>query len=445
MSTPRVRYARNGDVHLAYTVTGDGPRNLLFVPGYLSHLDLLWEWPRYRRFLDRLSSISRLVVMDRRGCGLSDRTVELLAVEQQVDDVLAVLDDAGIETAIGFGSQDGAATLSFLAASHPDRLESLIIYGARARFVSAPDYPWGNDRETLARYITTVVANWGTVVDLPERRVIIPSLVDDPAEHEWWARFNRSALSPGGAKRMLDIYTSIDVRAVLGAIRVPTLVLNRADDELTVAGNAEYIAGQVPGATLRLLPGSDVFFPAGDMDAVAEEVEEFVTGTRRHGVEDRVLATVLCTDIVGSTERLADLGDRRWRQTLDEHDRLTARLVGEFRGRVVASTGDGVLATFDGPARAIRCAQAISAAAQSLDVDIRSGIHTGEVELRGSDIAGLALHVAVRIQAAADPGEVLVSSTVRDLVAGSGIAFDSRGEHQLKGVPGTWELLAANR
>ena len=446
MSSPPIRYARNGDVYLAYTVTGDGPRELLFVPGWMSHLDLMWEWPTYRRFLDRLQSFCRLIVMDRRGAGLSDRTVELLTVEQQVDDVLAVLDDAGVERASMFGSHDGAATLSFLAATHPSRVETLVMYGARARFLTAPDFPLGMPADRLQSYIATLTSRWGDESpDTPLREQLMPSLVADPAECRWWARFNRSSASPGVVRKVLEMYAEIDLRDVLPSIHAPTLLLAREGDQLTVAANSEIVASFVPDSTVAVLPGRDTFFPVGDMGAIADEIEEFVTGSRHLDIDDRVLATVLCTDMVGSTQRLASVGDRRWKELLDEHDRVADRTIARYRGRKVASTGDGLLATFDGPARAIRCAQELALEASRLGVDLRSGVHTGEVEIRGDDIAGITVHVAVRIQAAAEPGDVLVSRTVADLVTGSGICFDDRGDHELKGVPGSWRLLAAQR
>lgn len=320
------------------------------------------------------------------------------------------------------------------------------MYGARPRFMWTDDFPLGTTPESLEDYIVSITAVWGEEnPDHPFRRMLMPSLADDGAERRWWARFNRSAASPGVVRKLLELYAEIDVRHVLPSVQAPTLLLARSGDRLTAPANSEYLAEAIPRATLRALPGGDSFFPLGDMDAVADEIEEFLTGSRGHDIGDRVLATVLCTDIVGSTERLAAVGDRRWKELLDDHDRTTARLVADYRGRLVASTGDGVLATFDGPARAIRCAQAIRDAVSPLGVEIRSGIHTGEVELRGDNVAGLAVHVAVRVQAAAAPGEVLVSSTVTDLVTGSGIGFTERGEHELKGIPGSWRLLAAQR
>ena len=446
MPSPPVHYARNGDVHLAYTVTGSGPRDLLFVPGWMSHLDLMWEWPLYRRFLERLSSFSRLVVMDRRGAGLSDRTVELLTVEQQADDVLAVLRDAGVESAPMLGSHDGAATLCFLAATHPSRVQALITYGARARFMWAPDFPLGTTRDRLQQYIAVLTRAWGDPSDdSPMRVQLMPSLVTDTTNREWWAKFNRSAASPGVVRRLLELYAEIDLRDVLPSVQAPSLLLAREGDQLNVPANSEVLASLIPHATLRVLPGSDSFLPIGDMAAIADEVEEFVTGTRQVDPDERVLATVLCTDIVGSTERLASVGDRRWKELLDDHDRIADHVIAGYRGRKVASTGDGLLATFDGPARAIRCAHELTDVAARLGVELRSGIHTGEIELRGEDVAGITVHVAVRIQSAAAPGEALVSRTVADLVTGSGIQFEDRGDHELKGVPGSWRLLAAQR
>jgi class 3 adenylate cyclase len=320
------------------------------------------------------------------------------------------------------------------------------MYGARARFMWAPDFPLGTTPERLQDYVTSVTRSWGDdSPDTPLRHTLMPTLVHDPVERQWWARFNRSAASPGVVRKLLELYAQIDLRHVLPAIQAPVLVVAREGDKLTVPANSEVVADLVPNATLRTVPGDDTFLPVGDVAVIADEIEEFLTGSRGHDVDDRVLATVLCTDIVASTERLAAVGDRRWRELLDEHDRLLAQLVRDFRGQLVASTGDGVLATFDGPARAIRCAHAARDALATLGIEIRCGIHTGEIERRGDHVAGLTVHVAVRVQAAATAGDVLVSRTVVDLVTGSGLTFSTRGKHELKGVPGDWELFVAER
>jgi len=438
---PETRYAKTVDgVHIAYQVVGGGPIDLVFVPGWVSHVEWAWENPSYARFFRRLSSFSRLILFDKRGLGLSDRPARLPTLEDQMTDIGTVMDAAGSERAVLFGTNDGAAPGVVYAASHPERVIALVLYAGLPKFLASDDYPWGIPQETVAHWLHRIERAWGR--DVPDDLAFLaPSRMADPAFRKWYAQFCRLSASPSAITELLRIYVPSDTRAVLPAIRVPTLILNRSDNLMRIE-NARYYADHVPGAHLVELPGEDMLLYAGDVDAIADEVQEFVTGVRDAPETDRVLATVLMTDIVGSTERATGLGDRRWRELLDAHDKLVDHELERFRGRKVNPTGDGILATFDGPARAVRCAQSLVVATRGLDIDIRAGLHTGEIELRGDDIGGIAVHIGARVSALAAPGEVLVSRTVTDLVAGSGIEFEDRGEHHLKGIPEPWHLYA---
>jgi pimeloyl-ACP methyl ester carboxylesterase len=439
---PETRYATSGDVHIAYQVVGDGPLDLVWVPGAVTHLEYEWEEPSRARFLERLASFSRLIRLDKRGTGLSDRVSisELPTLEQRMDDVRAVMDAARVERAALFGVSEGGAMGLLFAATYPERTAALVLYGAQPRFLRAEDYPWGVDPEQYERVLAETPGKWGRTDDRVLR--LAPSLADDARHREWFFTNQRLGASPGAAIALFRMNMQIDVRHVLPTVRVPTLVLHRTGDRMMPVEHSRYIAERIPGAKYVELPGIDHALYAGDSDRILREIEEFLTGTHRAVEPDRVLATVLFTDIVGSTERAAALGDRRWRDLLEEHHTVVRRELGRFRGREVRPTGDGFLATFDGPARAIRCAGSIVGAVRPLGVDIRAGLHTGEVELMGDDIGGIAVHLGARVAAEAGPGEVLVSSTVKDLVAGSGLQFDDRGAHALKGVPGQWRLFA---
>ena len=441
IEVPETRYAKSGDVNIAYQVVGDGPFDLIHVPAFVSNLELQWEDPAERRYFGRLASFSRLIMFDKRGTGLSDR-VAVATLEERMDDLRAVMDDAGSQRAAVFGSSEGGALSVLFTTTYPDRVSALVLYGAYPRMAWAADYPDGVSEEVWAEGIRYVEENWGRGQDAGLMLYTIgPDRADDPAWRKAHARWERLSASPGAVVAILQMIHQIDVRHLLSAIRVPTLVVHRTADIAHAAGS-RYMGAHISGAKVVELPGSDYFPYLGDQDAILDEIEEFLTGVRPVHAPDRALATVLFTDIVSSTERAAALGDGAWTRTLDHHDTLVAREVERHRGRKINTTGDGILATFDGPARAVRCAQTICQGVQSLGIEVRAGLHTGEIELRGADIGGIAVHIGQRVSALAGPGEVFVSSTVKDLVAGSGIVFADRGFHTLKGVPDEWRVFA---
>jgi class 3 adenylate cyclase len=440
--TPETKYAKSGAIHIAYQVLGDGPIDLVFIPGLFTHIEHQWEEPGFARFLNRLASFSRLIIIDARGAGLSDRALELPPMEEQMDDVLAVLDAVGSQSAAFFGNSQAGPMGILFAATHPERSRALVLYGSYARPASDTDYPWGRSREWLASYDRLIDEDWGKGLFLDQ---VAPSRVNDDAFRRWWSKYERLSYGPGNALAYFHMNSEMDVRAILPSIRVPTLVIQRRDDVYRDPGHAAYLATHIPGARLVNLPGNDHLPYVGDAEAVLDEVQEFLTGVRPTPEHDRVLATVLFTDIVGSTERATKLGDRAWKDLLQMHHALIRQELTRFRGREVDTAGDGFLATFDGPARAVRCAQAIIDDVRAIGLEVRAGVHTGEIELMGDDVGGIAVHIGARVAATAGPGEVLVSSTVRDLVAGSGIEFDERGEHALKGLPGEWRLFATRR
>ena len=433
-----VRYARNGDVHIAYTIAGDGPIDLVYTAGTWSNLDVMWEEPRWGRYLDRLSSFSRLIVFDMRGVGLSDRGKEPPLVEFQMDDLRAVMDAAGSETAAVFGGARGGAMTMLFAATYPDRVRALILYGAMAKTVRSADYPYGKTEEEQRELFERFVSEMRT----GEKLVLLgPSGLEDPRFKRWWARFERLVASPAAYRELGVIFGDLDVRAVLPSIQAPTLVLHRTGDRIVPVDQAHYLAKAIPNARLVELPGIDQLPFLGDQDAIVDEIEEFLTGARRAPETNRVLATVLFTDIVGSTEQAASLGDRRWRELLEQHHTIVRRELDRFRGREVDTAGDGFMAAFDGPARAIRCALDIIKAVHPLGLEIRAGIHTGECEEIAGKLGGIAVHIAARVAAAAPAGGLLVSQTVKDLIAGSGIALADRGVHRLKGISDPWRLF----
>jgi pimeloyl-ACP methyl ester carboxylesterase len=438
---PVTRYARSGDVHVAYQVLGDGPVDMVIVPGFVSHLEVFFENPGIRQFGERLSRFARLIVFDKRGTGMSDPVSAVPTLEERMDDVRAVLDAVGSTRAVLVGVSEGGPMCVVFAATHPERTESVVLLGALARSTWAPDYPWASTRQGLIEAAVEFTApQWGTGDNL---EIFAPSLAGDEAMHEWWGRMERMAASPAMMQSTFEMFLDIDVREVLPLVRVPTLILHRVGDRVVNIGAARYMAEHIPGARLVELPGSDHVVWAGDVDAVAGEIEEFVTGARAELEEEleRVLATVMFVDLVGSTERAASLGDRRWRELLERYYGVVGAELARLRGRQVKTIGDGVLAVFDGPGRAIRCAQAITRAVGALGVEARVGLHTGECEMLGDDVGGIAVHIAARIVALSEPGHVLVSSTVKDLVAGSGLEFEERGSHVLRGVPGEWRLF----
>ena len=435
---PRTRYAKSGDVNIAYQVTGEGPFDLVVVPGWVSHLENAWEEPSFARFLHRLASFSRLILIDRRGTGLSDPVTSLPTIEQRMDDVRAVMDAAGSEKAALFGISEGGPMCIVFAATYPERTSGLILYGTFARGLYDPEYPWGTPPDRLERFLERIDREWGTGMTA---KIFAPSIAHDERQVESWGRFERLAVSPGAARALIHMTANTDVRNILPVIRVPTLVLHKSHDPVTRVGGARYIADRIAGAKYIELSGSDHFPWTGDPNAILDEVQEFLTGARHSPEPGRMLATVMFTDIAGATERAVAMGDRQWRDLLQHHHQLVRSELHRFRGREVDTAGDGFLATFDGPARAIESACAIQKAVAKIGLAIRVGLHTGECEIMDGKISGIAVHIGARVMAQARPGEVLVSSTVKDLVAGSGLRFVDRGKHNLKGIPGEWNLF----
>lgn len=441
------RFARAPDgAHLAYQIVGDGAIDLLELPGTLMSIDAVADQPIWLRFQERLASFCRLIRIDLRGIGLSDPLDASTppTVERWMDDALAVLDAAGSERTALWGAGFGGAIALLLAASHPDRVNALILINAFARLVRAPDYEPGVPAALLANFQESLVdpAQEPVADDVD---LIAPSLAGDPEFRAWWRRTGNRGASPATAGAVYRTLTAVDLRHTLPAIQAPALVIHRTGNNFVRVGQGRWLAAHLPSARYVELPGADHVAWLGDSDAIADEAEEFLTGVRRAPQATRVLATVLFSDIVASTQRAAAIGDGEWRRVLDGHDDMVRRLLRRFSGREVKATGDGFMATFDGPARAIQCAVAIRDSARQLGLDVRVGLHCGEVELRSTDIGGIAVHIAQRVQSLAEPGEVLVSRTVKDLVAGSTIAFDDRGEHVLKGVPDAWQLFRVSR
>jgi pimeloyl-ACP methyl ester carboxylesterase len=441
---PETRYTKNGDTSIAYQVIGEGPLDLVLVHGWVQSFDAGWEIEPIKRFYLRLASFSRLILFDKRGIGLSDRVAvdHLPTLETRMDDMRAVMDDVGVKRAALFGHSEGGAMCALFAATYPDRTQALVIAGGAARMKWAPDYLFGETDEAIAELERSIVDDWGTELIRSLLGQLGPSIVDDEELVHAHTRAALRAASPAAAVALTRMSMMIDIRHLLPAIQVPTLVLHRTDE--VMADRSRYMGERIPDAKIVELPGNDHMPWLGDQDAAIDEIEEFLTGVRPHPALDRVLATVLFTDIVGSTELAADLGDRRWRHLLERHNSLIRRELGRFRGRELGTAGDGLLATFDGPARAVACAVSIRDAARALGLQIRFGLHTGELELDGSEVRGIAVHTGARVAAKAGPGEVLASSTVKDLVAGSGLEFEDRGSHELKGVPGQWRLYAVS-
>jgi class 3 adenylate cyclase/pimeloyl-ACP methyl ester carboxylesterase len=437
---PEVRYAQSGELSIAYMTHGDGPLDIVYVPGFISNLDLMWELPFYRHMIERLGGFGRVITFDKRGTGLSDRTLGHGSVAERMDDIRAVMDAAGSPHAALVGMSEGGPLSIAFAASSPERVEALVLWGTFAAILRTRDNPDGVPRDVLEANIDAATAIWGRGRAL---RFFVAGIPEDEETTRLVARYERGSASPAMVREILCQNISIDVRSALPAITAPTLVLHRRGDGIVPVRFGRYVADHVEGARFAELPGEFHVdgSPGGERDAL-EITETFLTGTSGTRRIDRVLATVLFTDIVDSTARAAELGDRRWREVLDAHDAVVRQELERAGGREVKTTGDGFLAVFDGPARAVTCAQAIARSVRAFGIEIRAGVHTGETEVRGDDVAGMAVHIGARVMAFAGAGEVLVTSTVRDLVVGSGIQFEDRGRHALKGVPGEWQLLA---
>jgi pimeloyl-ACP methyl ester carboxylesterase len=437
----RTQYARAGDAYLAYQVVGDGPLDLVLVWGTMSHVELQWQDPLCAHFLDRLASFSRLILFDKRGCGLSDRVAGQPTLEQRMDDVRAVMDAAGSERAAIFGESEGGPMSLMFAATHPDRTQALVLYGAFARWVDE-GMPGAWDPAAFRQLVDDHVARWG---EGQVMRWFAPAYAGfgEDLLREMGGHFERSAFSPGGFRELMLLNAEIDVRAVCAQVQVPTLVLHRTGDQVVNVLQGRWLGENIPGANYVELDGEDHLPHVGDAESILRHTAEFLTGAHQPVETDRVLATVLFTDLVDSTRRAAEVGDARWRDVLDRHDALVRGTLDRYDGREVKSTGDGFLATFTGPARAVRCGLDVVRQGLRAGLAMRVGIHTGEIEVRGDDIGGIGVHIAARIGAMAAANEVLVSRTVKDLVAGAGLSFDDRGTHQLKGVPEPWQVLAA--
>lgn len=443
---PQTRYVRSAGGYVAFQELGGGTRDILFVTSWATNLDAMWEDPSLTHFFRRLGRMGRVICFDKRGSGVSDPVplAALPTLEVWMDDARVVLDATGSGQAVVVGDTEGGPMAMLLAATYPDRVSQLVLLNTFARWRRAPDFPVGMPEETCERLITEYERHWGQHPAMLARTA--PSLAGDPRAEEWFVRYQRLAMPPGAATQMYRWVTRLDVRAVLPAISAPTLVLHRQDNDHYRVGHGRYLAAHIPGARLVELPGADCFpFYTAASGQVLDELQGFLTGAHEEVSAERELATVLFTDIVGSTEHAARLGDSRWLDLHAAHDEVVRRQLATFGGQEVKTTGDGFLATFDGPARAVRCATAVRDAVQPLGLQIRAGLHTGEIERVGGDVSGVAVHLAARIMAAAAPGEVVVSRVVPDLVVGSGIEFADLGTAQLRGIPAPWQLCRVER
>ncbi len=432
---PVTCYAQSGDLNIAYQTMGNGPVDIILIPGFISHVEFMHEMIGYTRFLRRLSSFARVVTFDKRGQGLSDRADGVAPLEQRMDDVRAIMDEIGSQRAILFGFSEGCPMSILFAATYPERVSRIILFGGFARFA---DYA-GDIEERIRQR----VKHWGAGAGI---NALMPSLAANPDAVALFAKFERLSASPGAVRAVMQMNALIDVRSILPSVRLPTLVLHRQNDALVPVAQGRELAVRIPGAKFIGYPGAGHAFWYGDVEAMLGDIEEFATGAREGSTNEleRVLATVLFTDIVDSTRSAAEMGDRTWQRLLDSHDQLAKQMVEKHRGSLIKSTGDGVLATFDGPGRAVRCALSFGAAAKQIGLPLRAGLHTGEIEMRGRDIGGIAVHAAARVMAQSQPDEVLVSRVVTDLVAGAGLRFSERGSHELKGLPGRWDLFSAS-
>jgi len=439
VAQPVVKYAKSGPVHVAYQQLGAGPIDLIYVAGALSHLEVGWELPAYRRFMEELSGFARVTLFDKRGMGLSDR-VAAGTLDERMDDVRAIMDAAGIERGYLFGESEGGPLSILFAAAHPERTLGLILCGAEVKERITSDWPWGestaDEFEAAMDMVRELWPGTGGFLDS-----IAPSLSRDASAREWAVRLLRNAATPTSAEAFMRMAFDIDVRAVVPTISAPTLILHRVGDAVCHVENARFLAANISGSKYVELAGNDHVPWAGSSDML-DEIREFITGVRESALPDRILATVLFTDVVDSTRLAESLGDRRWRELVGEHHRIVRGELVRFRGREIDNAGDGFLAAFDGPARALRAAQAIVAAVRPLGLEVRAGVHTGECEVLGEKLVGIAVHVGARVASAAGSSQVFATSTVHDLVAGSGIEFVDQGRRVLKGVPGEWQLYS---
>jgi class 3 adenylate cyclase len=435
--TPDTKYTSSGGINIAYQVVGDGPIDLVLVPGWVSNIEAFWEEPNCARFLGELSSFARLILFDKRGTGLSDRLVEVSTLEERMDDVRSVMEAVGSERAALLGYSEGGPMCALFAATYPERTSALIMHGSYARRLRTTDYPYGPDPEQMESWITDVARAWGGPVGLEDRA---PTLANDLRFRQWWSHYLRVSCSPSAVVALTRANAQIDIRHILPSIRVPTLVLHCSGDRTMEFGHSQYLASRIAGAKLVIIESEDHIPYASGSAEIVSNVQEFLTGQRHVHPSDTVLGTIMFTDIVGSTEKVSAAGDRRWADLLEAHNAAIRRELAAYRGREINTTGDGFVAIFDGPARAVRCAFAVKEAVRPVGLEIRLGIHTGECEIRRDSISGLSVHIAARIAALASASSVVVSRTVKDLVAGSGIAFEDLGNHNLKGVPDQWHL-----
>jgi pimeloyl-ACP methyl ester carboxylesterase len=442
MTPPETRFAQSGDASIAYQVLGQGPLDLVMVPGFVSHVEYAWEDPAYSRFLQQLASFSRLIMFDKRGTGLSERITGIPTLEQRMDDVRAVMDAAGSQKAVLFGVSEGGSMSLLFAATYPERTTALVLYGTIAKGWLVDDISGALMREQDEASDARWRKGWGGPINI---EYLAPSLADDERFRQWWAKFLRFSAGPTTVINLLRMYGQIDVSAILPSIHIPVLVLHRTADLAIEVEQGRYLAEHIPGAKLIELAGEDHFWWVGDTEAIVNEIAEFLTGERPPAESERVLATVLFTDIVDSTRRAAEMGDQPWHALLNSHHVMLSKEINRFRGQTIKSTGDGCLATFDGPGRALRCAMSMGDESRRMGLEIRAGLHTGEIELMDDDIGGLAVHFAARVLGQAQANEVWLSNTVKDLVIGSGIEFSDCGIFHLKGIPGEWRLYKVQR
>ena len=438
---PAIKYVESNGYYIAYQVVGEGPRDLIVIPGFASHLEGAWEEPRYERWLRRVAGYSRLILIDKRGTGLSDRVANssLPTLEERMQDVIAVLNAVGSRRSALCGISEGGAMAVLFAATFPERTAALILSGAWGRAFRSSNYPWGFDQSSFQQRIDNLQRVWGTTA---LAATVAPSLAGDIAFSEWWARYQRLSASPGAVAGLVHMAFEGDVREALPLISCPTLVLHRTEDPFVDVQHGRYLAAHIPGARFVEIPGKDHLHYVGDTELYDNEFELFLTGDLKTPDPERVLSTILFTDLVGSTEHASCMGDKWWADLLARHHNIVRQQLDRYRGREIDTAGDGFFVAFDGPARAVRCARAIIEAVKTIGVEVRAGVHTGECELLGQKLAGIAVHVCARIMSCANANEVLVSNTVKDLVAGSGLQFEGRGTRTLKGIPGEWTLLA---